>query len=93
MAGGTPSAEVIALTWVAGRPGGSKTRSAGAAKSDYAISPPTGVDVCPHTGWHGELDPLLQRINAYLVRWIRRKYKRRAAKRQAIAKMQEIARR
>ncbi|RSO18773.1 group II intron reverse transcriptase/maturase [Streptomyces sp. WAC 06725] len=40
-----------------------------------------------------ELDPLLQRINAYLVRWIRQKYKRLAAKRKAIAKMQEIARR
>jgi RNA-directed DNA polymerase len=33
------------------------------------------------------------RINAYLVRWIRRKYKRLAAKRKAIAKMQEIAQR
>lgn len=33
------------------------------------------------------------RINAYLVRWIRQKYKRLAAKRKALAKMQEIARR
>lgn len=40
-----------------------------------------------------ELNPFLMRINAYLVRWIRRKYKRLAAKRKAIAKMQEIARR
>lgn len=38
-----------------------------------------------------ELDPILMRINAYLVRWIRRKYKRLAARRKAIAKMQEIA--
>jgi RNA-directed DNA polymerase len=40
-----------------------------------------------------ELNPLLMRINAYLVRWIRRKYKRLAAKRRAIAKLQEIAQR
>jgi RNA-directed DNA polymerase len=40
-----------------------------------------------------ELDPLLQRINAYLVRWIRQKYKRLAAKRKALAKLREIARR
>ena len=40
-----------------------------------------------------ELDPLLRRINAYLVRWIRQKYKRLAALRKAIAKMQEIAQR
>ncbi|MEV0636325.1 hypothetical protein AB0I77_15395 [Streptomyces sp. NPDC050619] len=33
------------------------------------------------------------RINAYLVRWIREKYKRLAAKRMALAKMQEIAQR
>ncbi|MET8831701.1 hypothetical protein ABZX40_38460 [Streptomyces sp. NPDC004610] len=33
------------------------------------------------------------RINAYLARWIRQKYKRLAAKRKAIAKMQEIAQR
>jgi RNA-directed DNA polymerase len=39
------------------------------------------------------LIPLLQRINAYLVRWIRQKYERLAAKRKAIAKMQEIAQR
>ncbi|MCC2280717.1 hypothetical protein LKL35_35805 [Streptomyces sp. ET3-23] len=35
----------------------------------------------------------MMRINAYLVRWIRQKYKRLAAKRKAIAKMQEIAQR
>ncbi|WP_046509096.1 group II intron reverse transcriptase/maturase [Streptomyces odonnellii] len=40
-----------------------------------------------------ELNPFLMRINAYLVRWIRQKYKRLAAERRAIAKMQEIARR
>ena len=40
-----------------------------------------------------ELDPLLQRINAYLVRWIRQKYKRLAAKRKAIVKLREIAQR
>jgi len=40
-----------------------------------------------------ELDGFLMRINAYLVRWIRQKYKRLAAKRKAIAKMQEIAKR
>ncbi|MEU8523963.1 group II intron reverse transcriptase/maturase [Streptomyces sp. NPDC048577] len=40
-----------------------------------------------------ELDPLLQRINAYLVRWIRQKYKRLAAKRKALAKLREIAQR
>ncbi|WUW68302.1 group II intron reverse transcriptase/maturase (plasmid) [Streptomyces sp. NBC_01455] len=40
-----------------------------------------------------ELYPFLMRINAYLVRWIRQKYKRLAALRKAIAKMQEIAQR
>ncbi|MFF2464160.1 group II intron maturase-specific domain-containing protein [Streptomyces mirabilis] len=40
-----------------------------------------------------ELRPFLIRINAYLVRWIRQKYKRLAAKRKAIAKMLEIAHR
>ena len=40
-----------------------------------------------------ELIPFLMRINAYLVRWIRKKYKRLAAKRKALAKLQEIARR
>ncbi|WP_329295625.1 group II intron reverse transcriptase/maturase [Streptomyces sp. NBC_01455] len=40
-----------------------------------------------------ELIPFAMRINAYLVRWICQKYKRLAAKRKALAKMQEIARR
>ncbi|QIY68079.1 group II intron reverse transcriptase/maturase [Streptomyces sp. RLB1-33] len=40
-----------------------------------------------------ELHPFVMRINAYLVRWIRQKYKRLKAKRKALAKMQEIARR
>ncbi|MFE4801683.1 group II intron reverse transcriptase/maturase [Streptomyces sp. NPDC056708] len=40
-----------------------------------------------------ELIPFMTRINAYLVRWIRKKYKRLAAKRRALAKLQEIARR
>ena len=40
-----------------------------------------------------ELRTFAMRINAYLVRWIRQKYKRLAAKRKALAKMQEIARR
>ncbi|MFE5698976.1 group II intron maturase-specific domain-containing protein, partial [Streptomyces erythrochromogenes] len=40
-----------------------------------------------------ELIPFTMRINAYLVRWIRQKYERLAAKRKAIAKMQEIAQR
>lgn len=40
-----------------------------------------------------ELIPFMTRINAYLVRWIRKKYKRLAAKRSALAKLQEIARR
>jgi RNA-directed DNA polymerase len=39
------------------------------------------------------LDPLLTRINAYLVRWIRKKYERLRAKRKAMAKMREIAQR
>ncbi|MGW2513150.1 group II intron maturase-specific domain-containing protein, partial [Streptomyces scopuliridis] len=39
------------------------------------------------------LIPLLTRINAYLVRWIRKKYERFAAKRKAIGKMREIAQR
>lgn len=40
-----------------------------------------------------ELYAFAMRINAYLVRWIRKKYKRLAAKRKALAKLQEIARR
>jgi RNA-directed DNA polymerase len=40
-----------------------------------------------------ELTPFVTRINSYLVRWIRKKYKRLAAKRKALAKMQEIAQR
>jgi RNA-directed DNA polymerase len=40
-----------------------------------------------------ELHPFLMRINAYLVRWIRQKYKRLAAKRKATAKLREIAQR
>ncbi|MFD7583902.1 group II intron maturase-specific domain-containing protein [Kitasatospora sp. NPDC059811] len=40
-----------------------------------------------------ELHPFLMRINAYLVRWIRQKYKRLKAKRKAIAKLREIAQR
>ncbi|MBT2544844.1 group II intron reverse transcriptase/maturase [Streptomyces sp. ISL-44] len=40
-----------------------------------------------------ELIPFVTRINAYLVRWIRKKYKRLAAKERALAKLQEIARR
>ncbi|MCX5233491.1 group II intron maturase-specific domain-containing protein [Streptomyces sp. NBC_00233] len=39
------------------------------------------------------LIPFLQRINACLVRWIRRKYRRLAPLRRAIAKFQEIAQR
>ncbi|WP_413752190.1 group II intron reverse transcriptase/maturase [Streptomyces sp. R-74717] len=40
-----------------------------------------------------ELIPFMTRINTYLLRWIRKKYKRLAAKRKALAKLQEIARR
>ncbi|MER5184488.1 group II intron maturase-specific domain-containing protein [Streptomyces sp. NPDC002896] len=40
-----------------------------------------------------ELTPFLARINAYLVRWIRQKYKRLVAKRRATAKLREIAQR
>ncbi|MFG2708815.1 hypothetical protein [Streptomyces sp. NPDC048386] len=39
------------------------------------------------------MEAFLMRINAYLVRWIRQKYKRLSAKRKALAKMQEIAQR
>ncbi|WP_442805545.1 group II intron maturase-specific domain-containing protein [Streptomyces sp. NBC_00385] len=37
------------------------------------------------------LIPLLQRVNAYLVRWIRKKYRRLAAPHRALRKMWEIA--
>jgi RNA-directed DNA polymerase len=40
-----------------------------------------------------ELRTFVMRINAYLVRWIRQKYKRLAAKRKAHAKLVEIAQR
>lgn len=40
-----------------------------------------------------ELHLFVMRINAYLVRWIRQKQKRLKAKRKALAKMRETARR
>ncbi|MFD9459255.1 reverse transcriptase domain-containing protein [Streptomyces sp. NPDC059985] len=40
-----------------------------------------------------ELDRFLARVNTYLVRWIRNKYKRLAAQKKAYSKMQEIAQR
>ncbi|MEU7068478.1 group II intron maturase-specific domain-containing protein [Streptomyces sp. NPDC046161] len=43
--------------------------------------------------YRSALTPPLQRINAYLVRWIRKKYKRLAALRKALGKMREIAKR
>jgi len=43
--------------------------------------------------YRSALYPLLARINAYLVRWIRRKYKRLAGLRKAIECMQGIAKR
>ena len=36
--------------------------------------------------YRSALYPLLQRINAYLVRWIRKKYRRLAALRKALEK-------
>jgi group II intron reverse transcriptase/maturase len=41
--------------------------------------------------YRSALYPLLERINAYLVRWIRKKYERFAALRKAIRRMQMIA--
>ena len=43
--------------------------------------------------YRSALYPLLARINAYLVRWIRRKYKRLAGLRKAVECMQGIAKR
>ncbi|MFE9890732.1 group II intron maturase-specific domain-containing protein [Streptomyces scopuliridis] len=40
-----------------------------------------------------ELEPFAMRINAYLVRWIQKKYKRLAGKKKALAKLREIAKR
>jgi RNA-directed DNA polymerase len=40
--------------------------------------------------YRAALHPLLQRINAYLVRWIRRKYKQLQAKRKAMKRWQEV---
>ncbi|MEV6957554.1 group II intron reverse transcriptase/maturase [Streptomyces sp. NPDC051183] len=40
-----------------------------------------------------ELHSFVMRINAYLVRWIRKKYRRLAGKRKALAKLREIAKR
>ncbi|WP_308433535.1 group II intron maturase-specific domain-containing protein, partial [Streptomyces spectabilis] len=40
-----------------------------------------------------ELDRILARVNTYVVRWIRNKYKRLAAQKKAYSKMQEIAQR
>ncbi|WP_254651147.1 group II intron maturase-specific domain-containing protein [Streptomyces sp. GbtcB7] len=40
-----------------------------------------------------EPHPFWMRINAYLVRWIRQKYKRLKAKRKASAKLREIVQR
>jgi hypothetical protein len=47
---------VTAITGVAGRPGGSKTRSTGAANRDYTISPPSGAEVSPHADWCGKTE-------------------------------------
>ncbi|WP_338672688.1 group II intron maturase-specific domain-containing protein [Streptomyces sp. SCSIO 30461] len=41
--------------------------------------------------YRSALNPLLMRINAYLVRWFRQKYKKLAALRKALQKMWEIA--
>jgi RNA-directed DNA polymerase len=41
--------------------------------------------------YRSALTPLLMRINAYLVRWIRQKYKKLSALRKALQKMWEIA--
>ncbi|GAB2804158.1 hypothetical protein GCM10027073_40950 [Streptomyces chlorus] len=41
--------------------------------------------------YRSALTPLLTRINAYLVRWIRQKHKKLAALRKALQKMWEIA--
>ncbi|WTD22561.1 hypothetical protein OH738_18460 [Streptomyces hirsutus] len=41
--------------------------------------------------YRATLTPLLTRINAYLVRWIRQKHKKLAALRKALQKMWEIA--
>jgi RNA-directed DNA polymerase len=43
--------------------------------------------------YRSALDPLLQRINAYLIRWIRSKYKRLRAKRKAFRCLQGIIQR
>ncbi|TJZ94512.1 group II intron reverse transcriptase/maturase [Actinacidiphila oryziradicis] len=43
--------------------------------------------------YRSALSPLLMRINAYLVRWIRQKYKKLAALRKALQKMWDIAER
>ncbi|MFF4834256.1 group II intron reverse transcriptase/maturase [Streptomyces sp. NPDC001315] len=40
-----------------------------------------------------ELEPFAMRINAYLVRWIQKKYKRLVGKKKALAKLREIAKR
>ncbi|MGW0730884.1 hypothetical protein, partial [Streptomyces mirabilis] len=42
------------ITEVAGRPGGSKTRSTGAAANDYDISPPSGAEVHPQPDRRGK---------------------------------------
>jgi hypothetical protein len=41
--------------------------------------------------YRSKLYPLLQRVNAYVVRWIRKKYKRLQALRKAITSMKRIA--
>lgn len=49
---------------------------------------PVATSRCPHSGtypvtYRSALYPLLERINAYLMRWIRKKYKRRRGRKKA----------
>ncbi|MFI0772822.1 hypothetical protein ACH4TQ_49530 [Streptomyces sp. NPDC021218] len=79
-------------TWSA-RCGESRTPGAASGTGKRAGGN-TGTAPCADsTGrfYRSALYPLLERINSYLVRWIRKKYERFAALRKAVRRMQMIA--
>jgi hypothetical protein len=51
-----------------------------------------GADLVAHAFYHSALYPFLRRINAYLVRWTRKKYTRLRPLNKALARWRRITR-
>jgi RNA-directed DNA polymerase len=64
-------------------------RTLGSARGAPARAVPTATTAF----YRSAIYPVLQRINAYLIRWIRKKYKRLRAKRKAFQCWQGIVQR